>query len=119
MSDAVYHRKLARVLDRMGGVYLPQDILARIADGRMQSFAHRNSWLITEVNQFPRALAMDWIAAVGDLDDWRILHHDAIRFADRNNVSLIRAYGRRGWFPLIRDHGWRRLTVNQVYLREL
>jgi len=114
-----YQHKLDRVLDRMGGVYHWRDIEDRLKDGRMQSFAVRNSMLITEVTAFPRAMAMDWVAAVGDLEDWRAIHDKAIAFADEHNVSLIRAYGRRGWAPFIRDHGWRRLTVNQVYVKEM
>jgi len=114
-----YHRKLDRVLDRMGGLYHWRDIEDRLKDGRMQSFAHGNSMLITTVGAFPRSRAMDWVAAVGDLRDWRAIHDAAIEFADRHDISLIRAYGRRGWFPFIRDHGWRELTVNQVYVKEL
>ena len=120
MTDAdIYHRKLARVLDRMGAVYTLGDILDRLADGRMQSFAHGNSMLVTQISPFPRAKALDFVAAVGDIEDWRPIHDDAVRFADSQDISLIRAYGRRGWMPFIRDHGWRTLTTNQVYVKEL
>jgi len=117
MSD--YHRKLGRVLDRMGGVYTLDDIKERLSDGRMQSFAHRNSLLVTEICCFPRAKTFDWVLAVGDMEDWKPLHDEAIRFAEANDISLIRAYGRRGWMPFIRDHGWRSLTTSQVYVKEL
>ena len=114
-----YQQKLERVLDRMGGVYHWRDIEDRLADGRMQAFVRGNSMLITQINLYPRAKALDFVAAVGDLDDWREIHDEAIAFADEKNISLIRAYGRRGWAPTIRDHGWRTLTVNQVYVKEL
>jgi len=114
-----YEQKLARVLDRMGAVYNLGDILERLEDGRMQSFAHGNSMLVTQINCYPRAKALDFLLAVGDLADWRTLHDDAVRFAEKHDVSLIRAYGRRGWMPFIRDHGWRTLTTNQVYVKEL
>jgi hypothetical protein len=119
MNAASYHRKLDRVLDRMGAVYTWRDIEERLADGRMQSFAHGNSFLVTQINVYPRAKALDWLAAVGDLADWKALHDQALDFAREHDVSLIRAYGRRGWWPMIADHGWRTLTVNQVYQREL
>ena len=119
MNEISYHKKLDRVLDRMGGIYHPSDILDRIADGRMQSFVHGNSWLITEINVFPRARTMDWIAAIGDLDDCRVIHDMALDFADKLNIPLIRAYGRRGWLPDAQRHGWRRVTTNDVYLKEL
>ena len=120
MTDArAYHKKLDRVLDRMGGVYHLSDILERLGDGRMQSFAFRNSMLITQIAVYPRGKALDWIAAVGDLDDWRAIHDEAVAFAERHDISLIRAHGRRGWAPFIRDHGWRTLTTSQLYVKEL
>ena len=119
MTDAIYHRKLARVLDRMGAIYTLDDIFDRLADGRMQSFAHGNSMLVTQIQSFPRAKTLDFVAAVGDLEDWRPIHDDAVRFAEAHDISLLRAYGRRGWMPTIRDHGWKELTVNQVYQKEL
>ena len=114
-----YQQKLDRVLDRMGAVYTFGDILERLGDGRMQSFAHGNSMLITQINVYPRAKALDFLAAVGDLADWPAIHDQALSFADKHDISLIRAYGRRGWMPHIRDHGWRALTTNQVYVKEL
>jgi hypothetical protein len=114
-----YQHKLERVLDRMGGLYKLPDLLERIGDGRMQSFVHGQSWAITEINVFPHARALDIVAAIGDLDDCRVLHDQVVGFADRLNIPLIRAFGRRGWIPDAEARGWRRLTVNQVYLREM
>ena len=54
-----YHRKLKRVLDRMGGLNTLHDILEAIAAGRMQSFMEGDSWAITRV----------WIIRAGDR--WR------------------------------------------------
>ena len=77
----LYHQKLARGLDRMGGLYTLNDILTAIAEGRMQSFVEGNSWAITQVVSFPRAKVLEVFAAVGDLDDLRILHDRIIDFA--------------------------------------
>jgi len=114
-----YEQKLARVLDRMGGVYNLGDIMERLDDGRMQAFAHRNSVLVTQVNCYPRAKALDFLVAVGDFEDAETLHDEALRFAAQHDISLIRAYGRRGWTPFIRDHGWRPVAKNFVYVKEL
>ena len=114
-----YAQKLERVLDRMGGVYQWRDIKERLDDGRMQSFAHGNSMVITEVCVFPRARVLDCILAVGDIEDCRALHDEVVGFADKLDIPLIRAQGRRGWMPDARDHGWRTLTTSYVYLREL
>ena len=69
MSAAIYHRKLERVLDRIGGLYTLNDILTAIAEGKMQTFVEDNSWAITQVQDFPRARQLQLVAAVGDLKD--------------------------------------------------
>ena len=114
-----YEQKFARVLERMGSVYTLEDILEQLADGRMQSFAHGNSMLLTDISTYPRGKALNFVAAVGDLDDWRPIHDAAVSFAGKHDISVIRAYGRRGWMPFIRDHGWRSLTTNHVYVKDL
>ena len=55
MTAHPYHAKLARILDRIGGLYSVSDILGAIAAGHMQSFTEGDSWAITKVVQFPRA----------------------------------------------------------------
>jgi hypothetical protein len=114
-----YEQKLDRLLDRMGGLYTLGDILERLGDGRMQSFARGNSFAVTEVGAFPRRKVLDILVAVGDLGDCVRLHDDIVRFADRQNVSLVRAYGRRGWMPWMADRGWRCLTKNFVYQKDM
>ncbi|HEY1878302.1 MAG TPA: hypothetical protein VGG68_00065 [Caulobacteraceae bacterium] len=114
-----YYKKLARVLDRMGDIYALDDILARLGDGRMQSFARGNSFAVTEVASFPRRKVLDILLAVGDLDDCVRLHDDIVDFADAQSASLVRAYGRRGWMPWMADRGWRCLTKNFVYQKDM
>ena len=119
MNDAVYHRKLERVLDRMGSLYTLNDILERISDGRMQSFVQGNSWLITEINLYPRARTLDCVAVVGDLEEARALHGKAMRFASDVDAQIVRAFGRRGWLPDALKHGWRPLTTNTLYVKDM
>jgi hypothetical protein len=119
MTAALYHRKLARVLDRMGGTHTLNDILTRIADGRMQSHVVNNSWAITQVVDFPRAKALEVFAAVGDLDDLRILHDKILDFADEINASVVRAYGRKGWLPDAAARGWKVKAKYYVYQKDM
>jgi len=114
-----YEDKLDRVLDRMGGVYEWRDIESALKSGRMNSLAHKNSLLVFEVHNFPRARAMDWVLACGDLADCRVLHDRALIYAEDNHIDVIRAFGRRGWIPEAEARGWRAKTVNQVYVRTL
>ena len=121
MTAPVYHRKLARMLERMGGLYTLNDILTAIAEGKMQSFAVNNSWAITQVQQFPRARQLQLVAYVGDLTDVDALHAKLLDYADENNCGLLSTYGRMGW---LREGSWRRLgwrlkAKNFLYHRDM
>jgi hypothetical protein len=119
MTAAVYHRKLARVLDVMGGLYTLNDILTAIAEGRMQSFVEGESWVVTQVCQFPRQKVLEVFAAVGDLDDLRILHDRIIAFAAEIGAGVIRAYGRKGWLADAAREGWKVKARYFVYAKEM
>lgn len=114
-----YYAKLARALDRMGGLYTPQDILLEIAEDRMQSFTEGDSWAICRVSQFPRAKVLEILIAVGDLAECRILHDRIISYAEENDISVIQAYGRRGWLDEANRRGWKVKARNFVYQRDM
>ena len=121
MTAPVYHRKMARVLDRLGGLYTLNDILTAIAEGRMQSFAVNNSWAITQVNTYPRARVLQLLAYVGDLADVNALHAKLLDYADENNCGLLSTYGRMGWLRegSWRHLGWRLKTKSYLYQRDM
>jgi hypothetical protein len=120
-DPASYHRKLDRLLDRMGSLYTAQDILTAIAEGKMQSFTVNNSWVVTKVADFPRARQLELIAYVGDLADVDALHAKILAYADEVNAGLLSTYGRRGWLRegSYRRLGWRLKARNQLYVKEL
>jgi hypothetical protein len=117
--ETVYMRKLAKALDRGGSLYILQDILDAIAEGRMQSFVARDSWAITQVHAFPRAKALEIIAVVGDLGDGEALHDQVVAFAEDTGCGLIMAHGRLGWLKRAQAHGWKVLSKSMVFAKEL
>lgn len=121
MSAPLYHRKLARVLDRMGGLYTLNDILAAIAEGKMQSFVVNNSWAITQVQNFPRARQLQLLAYVGDLADVDAVHAKILAYADEVNAGLLAAYGRIGWRreASFKRLGWRLKAKSHLYQRDM
>ena len=114
-----YHRKLDRLLDRMGGLYTLQDILSAIAEGKMQSFVEGDTWAITKIAVFPRARLLEIMIVVGDLKDCQKLLDRIYQFADENDIGLVQAYGRRGWFNHPLTSGWKIRTKSYLYQREL
>jgi hypothetical protein len=119
MNAHSYHRHLGRVLDRMGAVYVVNDILTAIAKGRMQSFAENDSWAVTQVINYPRARVLEILIAIGDLAQCRKLHDRILQYADDNDIGLIQAYGRRGWIGDAAKRGWKVKTTSYLYQREL
>ena len=119
MNAPLYHRKLQRALDIQGGLFSLPDILERIADGRMQSWVHNNSWAITQISIYPRRRVLEIVAAVGDLRDCRILHGQILAFANEMNVDLVAAYGRRGWARDADRNGWKIKTTSYLYHKDL
>ena len=114
-----HHRKLKRLLDRMGGLYTLHDILTAIAEGKMQSFVEGDTWAITKIAVFPRARLLEIMIVVGDLKDCQKLLDRIYQFADENDIGLVQAYGRRGWFNHPLTSGWKIRTKSYLYQREL
>ena len=114
-----YEQKLKRVLDGMGGLYLLDDILTAIGEGRMQSHVVNNSWAVTQIQDFPRARVLNLFAVVGDQPDIPALQEKVLDYADDVNAALVSAHGRRGWFPQARACGWKLKTRNWLWHKEL
>ena len=114
-----HHRKLERLLDRMGGLYTLHDILTAIAEGKMQSFVEGDTWAITKIAVFPRARLLEILIVVGDLGDCQKLLDRIYQFADENDIGLVQAYGRRGWLDHPLTSGWKIRTKSYLYQREL
>ena len=114
-----YYKKLGRVLDRMGGLYTVDDILKAIEARQMQSFVEGESLALTRVASYPRAKVVEVLAVVGKLEDARVLHDRVIAFAAEVGASVIQAYGRIGWIPDAKSHGWKLIAKNYVYARDV
>lgn len=112
-----YYAKLARALKDGGNLYTVQDILAAIAESRMQSFAEGDTWAITEVNSFPSRKIVTIAYVVGDLKDAEILHDRIIEFAKSIGATMVKAFGRAGWSKDAKEHGWR--IAGHVYCKDI
>lgn len=106
-------QKLERVLKRQGGFYTFNDIMDCIAAGTMQSFADGDTWVVTQVHEFPRKKVLDIAFVIGDVDALHRLEPVLEEFAREIGAEMMMATGRLGWekkyFP-----GWRRVSTNFV-----
>ena len=115
----VYRAKLAKALARAGDLYALDDLLERIGDGRMQAHVSRETIAITEISVYPKARTLTMILLAGDLDDGEDLHRQVLDFARKMECDAVVAQGRHGWARLAKSHGWRIVSENAVYVREV
>lgn len=119
MNVHLYHKRLAKVLDRMGGLYTVQDILSAIAEGKMQGFVEGESWAVTQIATFPRAKVLEIVAVVGKLEELRPLHDRILAYAAEIGAGLVQAYGREGWLKDAKQRGWRVKARSYLYQRSM
>jgi hypothetical protein len=118
-SFASYQQKLERTLDRMGGLFLPIDLVQAIDAGRMQAFVEGESLAVTQIAQFPRAKVLEVVAAIGDLPDLRVVHDRIVTYAVEIGAGLIQAYGREGWINDAERRGWKVKARSYLFQKEL
>lgn len=116
---AVYRAKLAKALERAGNLYSLADLLERIADGRMQAHVSRETIAVTEISVYPKARTLTMILLVGDLDDGEDLHRQVLDFARKTECDAVVAQGRVGWARLAKSHGWKTVSTNMVFRKEV
>jgi metal-responsive CopG/Arc/MetJ family transcriptional regulator len=108
---------LQRALDGMGNTHLLKDILAALEDGSMQSFAQGDTWVVTQVIEFPQKRVLEVFLVVGDGADLAALSDTITAFAQFQRCKLIRAYGRPGWLKHAKPLGW--CETSRIFLREI
>lgn len=115
----VYRARLAEALERAGGLYELPDILERIADGRMQAHVSRETIAVTEISVYPRRRVLTMILLAGDLEDGEDLHRQVLEFARKAECDAVIAQGRYGWAHLAKSHGWKIVSSNMVFRKEV
>jgi len=118
-KSEVYLAKLARGLARAGGLYELSDLLERIADGRMQAHVSHETICVTEISVYPKRRVLSIIILVGDLEDGESLHKQVFDFARKMECEAIITQGRVGWARLAKSHGWKTVSTNMVFRKEV
>lgn len=105
--------RVENMLRDFGGFYTFADVMERIHDGRFQSFAHGDSWAVTQVCEFPQKKVLDIVFIVGSLKELEIVYSDILGFVAEQGITYGMANGRRGFiekaFP-----GWKFVSATFV-----
>jgi hypothetical protein len=118
-KGAVYRARLAEALRRAGDLYSLEDILERLRDGRMQAHVSRETIAVTEISVYPLRRVVTIILLAGDLEDGEDLHEQVFAFARKMECDAVVAQGRVGWARLAKSHGWRTVSTNMVFRKEV
>ena len=111
-------QKFRKAMAVAGDTYTLEDILHEINEGTMQSFAEGESWVVTQIVDFPRKRYLEIVFAVGDLADLNAIYPRLEVFARDNLCDGMRAFGRKGWmrqFEIDRA-GW--VETTRTYVKE-
>lgn len=111
-------KKLRKALAVAGDTYTFEDILHEIQAGNMQSFAEGESWVVTQIVDFPQKRYLEIVFAVGNLDELKAIYPLLEDFARSNLCDGLRAFGRKGWMRQfeIDKAGW--VETTRTYVKE-
>jgi len=101
------------MLEEYGGFYTVEDILQLIQEGKMQSFAKGDTWVVTQVNEFPRKKVLDIVFVVGDMEDLHELEPQLEAFKQEIGAEMMTSMGRMGWLRKA-FKGWEARSINFV-----
>lgn len=108
-----FRQEVEELLVEAGGLYTFQDLLDNINNGTMQSFSDGQSWIVTQVSQFPRRKIVELVLGVGNLENLYKLAEEVEKFARAEGATMLFLNGREGWSK-IHPEGWRKVSVNMV-----
>jgi len=108
-----FKKEMEDMLEKHGGLYTFDDILAAIESGRMQSFTDGETWVVTQVDEFPRKTVLSIVVVVGNLDALKKLEPSILKYADEVGADMVTATGRLGWLKHSFEN-WKAVSANFV-----
>ena len=94
-------------LEYADGTHTYDDIVGMVMVGRLWWYSLPNSFMIMEINTFPRQKHLHGFLAGGDLHEIRSMQPQLIETARLAGCSAITLSGRRGWVKALQDLGWK------------
>lgn len=94
-------------LEHDGGLYLIEDVEAAIEAGEATFWPGRESACVTQFWEFPRAKALNFWLAGGDLEELLgEMLPEIEAWARAHDCTRLVVAGRRGWARAMRKHGY-------------
>lgn len=108
----VCHELIARrdlieaALEYAHGTHTFDDICHMVISGRLRWWPLPNSFMITEISEYPRQKHYHVFMAGGDLAEIKATQQALVAAARLAGCSTITLGGRRGWVKALKDLGW-------------
>lgn len=116
LSEADLMARTERALAVSGGLYTFADIVDAINEGRMQSFSEGDTWVVTQVDHFPRRTVVNITLVVGNLEEAKTILPRVYDLCKQVGADRITGFGRSGWWHHA-DKGW--VRTGTLYHKDL
>jgi len=109
-------RRMDKALRLGGNLYTMEDIDKQLFTGDMQSHAVEDTWVITQVHEYPHKRAVNILFAVGNIDGALAAEEHVELWAKNIKAKLLTATGRDGWWNF-RTPGWNKAGIH--YMKDI
>lgn len=101
-----HERRMEAAMIYCPGTHNYDDLFALCLGGRLTLWDLPESFMITEMIDYPRARHFHIFLAGGDLKELVDMHDDVISMARALGCSRLSLAGRPGWERALKAHGW-------------
>lgn len=97
---------IQQALDHAAGSHTIDSVTDMVLDGRAVFWDLGDSFMITEVTDFPAQRHFHIFLAGGQLETLVNMHADVIKLAKALQCDKLTISGRPGWARALKSHGW-------------
>ena len=99
--------RIEKTLEYADGTHTFEDVCLSVFQGRCRFWDLGESFLITEIIDFPQMRVYHIWLAGGNLSDLVAMHPEVQQAARDAGCNRLTINGRPGWLRALKSHGWR------------
>lgn len=97
---------IEEAIEHGGRTHTFDDIVTMVLTGRVVFWPLVNSFLITEIVDYPQERCYHIFLAGGEIEELIEMHHKVQQAAIEQGCSHLSIAGRKGWVRALKSHGW-------------
>lgn len=109
LSEALEAQKqnICNALEYADGTHTFDDVVSMVFSGKVVFWPYKDSFLITEVLEYPQKRVLHVFLAGGVLEDLCDVQDKLKELARKSNCTALSLCGRRGWLKPLAVYGWK------------